>query len=303
MFKLGDRLLFATEKCTYGIKVADQIDPERKNPSLPHNVQQKIFDHGINSELLRNTLVLAKVMFRKEFLNIDLGRAMQFAFDALAELVAMDDAVQEFKAAEQAAIEKARQPPQHARSLTIPSVGNVQTHCKTVIQKADHFAAALLKIARLFYKGEQQMNWDDFRELAKTQYVEDDKFFQVLVMTTPFLKLVRNARDCLEHHLKGVVTTDFELQQDGTIAPPTIAIDFRQTSQERCPISWFMEETERALLSSFEMIVVHLCSKHIQPVAGMPIIVGLIPENLRAALQVRIAYGMYYQDGQFVPIG
>ncbi len=60
MFTLGDTLLFATEKCTYRLQVADQIDPDRKNPSLPHNVQQKIFDHGTGSELLCNTLLLAK---------------------------------------------------------------------------------------------------------------------------------------------------------------------------------------------------------------------------------------------------
>jgi hypothetical protein len=171
------------------------------------------------------------------------------------------------------------------------------------MQKADHFAGALLSIARLFYPDQNQMNWDDFHVLVKARYSDDDNFSKVLTLTTPLLKLVRNARDCLEHRNKGVTTTDFELQQDGTIAPPMIAIDFRQTSQERCPISWFMEQTAKALLNSFEMIVVHLCSKHVQPFAGMPIVVALLPENYQTARHVRFAYGMYYQDGQFVPIG
>jgi hypothetical protein len=82
MFALGGALLFITEKCTYRMQVADQIDPERKNPALPHNVTQKIFDHGISSEILCNTLLLARVMFRKEMLKIDIDRAMQLAFDA-----------------------------------------------------------------------------------------------------------------------------------------------------------------------------------------------------------------------------
>lgn len=124
-----------------------------------------------------------------------------------------------------------------------------------------------------------------------------------MAQTTPLLKLVRNTRDCLEHHREGVTTTDFRLEQNGTIAPPTIAVDFRQTSHDRCPVSWFMEVTQKALLDSFEMIVVHLCSKHVQPFAGCPIVVELLPENYRAASHVRFGYGMYYQDGQFAPIG
>jgi hypothetical protein len=87
IFTLDDGLLMITEKCTYRLRVADQIDPERKNPTLPHNFQQKLFDHGVNSELLCRTLLQAKVMFRKEFQTIDVRRAMQLSFDALSDLV------------------------------------------------------------------------------------------------------------------------------------------------------------------------------------------------------------------------
>jgi hypothetical protein len=100
-----------------------------------------------------------------------------------------------------------------------------------------------------------------------------------------------------------VTTTDFTLQQDGTIVPPTIAIDFRETQHDCCPIAWFMGETTTALVESFEMIVVHLCSRHVQPFAGLPIVVALLPESYQEAWHVRFGYGMYYQDGQFAPMG
>ena len=255
-----------------------------------------------SSQLLCNTLLLAKVMFRKEFLRLDLDRAMQLAFDALGELVAMDQAEQDFRAAERAALERVQQSPQQSRSLAIPSVGNVRAYCKTLMQKADHFAGALLGIVRLFYPDRRHMNWDDFEKIVKESYGEDDNFTKVVKLTKPLLQLVRNTRDCLEHRNAGVTTTDFALQQDGTLAPPTIMVDFRQTSQEHCPISRFMEETEKALLDSFEIVIVHLCSKHVQPFAGMPIVVALLPENYRTAWHVRFGYGMYYQDGQFAPV-
>lgn len=228
---------------------------------------------------------------------------MQLAFEALGELVAMHETTQDFQAAEQAALEKARGSPQQSRSLAVPSVGNVRTHCKTFIQKADHFAGALLGIVRLFYLDRRQMNWDDFEGLVRASYGENDNFTKLVALTKPLLQLVRNARDCMEHRNEGVTVIDFALEPDGTVAPATIAVNFRQTSQERCPISWFMQETERALLNSFEMIVAHLCSKHVQPFAGMPIVVALLPENYQAAWHVRFGYGMYNEDGQFAPIG
>jgi hypothetical protein len=304
MFTLGDGLLFITDKCTYRMRLADQIDPKRQNPDLPHNVQQKLFDHGKNSELVRNTLLLAKVMFRKECQpQLDIDRAMQLAFEALTELVSMDDTARSFKTAEQAALDKAQRSTSKGASLALPSIRNAKTSCKTFVQRADHFVRALLNIVRLFYPGPKGMNWDEFSELVKAHHGDDDNFYKVLALTTPLLKLVRNARDCLEHHNKGVTILDFQLEPDGTLAPPTIEIDFRKTSHERCPVSWFMEETAKALLNAFEMIVVHTCTKNVQPFAGMPIVVGLLSEELRAAWGVRFAYGMCYDNGQFVPMG
>jgi hypothetical protein len=51
------------------------------------------------------------------------------------------------------------------------------------------------------------------------------------------------------------------------------------------------------------MIVIHACSKHVQPFAGLPIVVGPLLDNYREAWGKRFAYGMYYDDGRFVPMG
>jgi hypothetical protein len=148
----GDRLLLITEKCIYAIQMADQIDPGRTNLNLPHTSQQKLFDHGVNSELLCRSLLHAKVMFRREFQLIAIERAMQLAFDVFSELAAMDEVARTFKAAEAAAIEKAQGLRRTDGSLALPAVGNVRAHCKTFAQRADHGAGALLDIVRLFYE-------------------------------------------------------------------------------------------------------------------------------------------------------
>ena len=103
-FPFNNGLLFITEKCTYRVQLADQIDPERKHPNLSPIFQQKIFDHGVSSEILCKTLLQAKVLFRKEFQIIDIETAMQFAFNAAESIIAMHDVKSDFCLAEQKAI-------------------------------------------------------------------------------------------------------------------------------------------------------------------------------------------------------
>jgi hypothetical protein len=306
LFKLNEELLLIiTEKFTYGLQVADQIDPDRTNPDLAPNFQQKLFDHGINSDLLCRTLLHAKVLFRKEFQSIDVEQAKQLAFDALSDLVAMQDAAEAFRSAEQAEIQRVEALEQKDRSQTLPAVGTVRSHCKGFMQKGDHCGSELLNIVRLFYPELKDKGWEQFHQLVEVHYGKCDNFYKVSELTTPLLLLIRNARNCLEHPAiaAGVKTVDFRPQADGTILPPSIEIDFRGSRHDLCPVSWLMEQTLTALVDAFEMITVHMCSKNIQPLAGLPLIIQPLSPKYKEAWRVRFAYGMYYQDGEFVPCG
>jgi hypothetical protein len=303
MLSLGKYLYLVTEKCTYRVQMADQVDPERKNSSLPPVFQKKLFDLGTDSELLRRTLMQARVLFRKEFLAIDHDKALELTLEALAELAALHEICKNFSSAEQAAIDKLEASPSKDRSLTIPSAGNVQVLCKTFAQKADHFAIKLMEIVRLFYLEQKGKNWDSFQAMAKDRYGDSDSFCELLNIAVPVLKLVRNTRDCLEHHLPGVVVRDFEPELTGQIAIPTIEVNFRGSSLERTGISSCMSQVATHLLDMFEMLAAHMSSKQMKPIAGMPMEVGLVPEEVKNAWLVRFAYGMYDQNGQFVPCG
>jgi len=303
-FKLHEELLLmVTEKCTYGVQVADQIDRERTNPSLPPQFQQKLFDYGTASVLLRRTLLHAKVMFRKEFQRIDVEQAMQLAYEAFSNLAAADEAAKVFKADEQAEIDRVQALERKDSSLTLPAVGNVRAHCKGFMQKADHFGGALLNIARLFYP-EFKGDWEQFHELIGKLYGTTDNFYKVSEITTPALLLVRNARNCLEHQTTahGVKTSDFKPLADGTIMPPAIEVDFRGSKQELCPISWLMEQIVANTADIFEMLTVHMCAKNIQVFAGLPMLIEPLPDQYKEAWHVRFAYGSYF-NSQFAPCG
>lgn len=305
MFPLNSKFLIVlSEKCTYRMQMADQVDPDRKNPKLPPVIQQKLFDYGTKSELLCRTLLQAKVMFRKEFQSADVSKALQISFDAVGYLVSMDEIAKEFTAIEQAAIDKAQKLVKRDASLTLPTVGNVREKCKSFFQKADHFAISLMEIVRLFYPEMIGKNWADFKEFIESKYGPDDNFNKLLGLASPYLSLIRNARDCFEHkNLTGAVVSDFELQVDGNISLPCIEIDFRKTSLKRCTVSSFMSSAIKEMETCFELIVVHLCSKSVKPFAGFSMVVGLLPEAAQRAWYVRFAYGAYDQHGTFNPCG
>ena len=125
-------------------------------------------------------MLQAKVLFRREFLSIDVDEAMRITLEAVSELAALHDVFESFAAAEEAAIEKADANPSRDASLTLPSVSNVQSQCKTFAQKADHFAAKLMELVRLFYPEQRGKNWGDFQTLAKRLYGDSDSFCEVL---------------------------------------------------------------------------------------------------------------------------
>jgi hypothetical protein len=304
MFELGRRLLMITDKCIYAVQMADQVDPGRTNAALPHNLQQKLFDHGVQSDLLCRSLLHAKVMFRKEFQKIDTAQAMQFSMDAFTELASMQASALAFKADENAAIEKAQRVENQDGSFVLPALGDVRGRCKTFAQHGDHAAGALLSIIRLFYPEMKGKNWDDFHALIERRHGKDDNYVKVLDCTVPFLKMIRNMRDCLDHqNVAGAVTRDFALEPNGQVWLPSVELDFRGSIVQRCSISDFMAESTNVLLDSFEMITLHMCAKHVEPFAGMPMTIAPLDDNYRQAWHVRFAYGSYYADGRFAPCG
>jgi hypothetical protein len=209
----------------------------------------------------------------------------------------MKAAALEFKELVDRAVAQAEECRRKDRSLVVPA-GHVETKCKTFAQKADHAGTALFAISKLFYPDAKWRGWQDFAEFVRTPFGEEDNFSKLTVITGPFLQRVRNMRDCLEHGniRNGVVMRDFAICADGTIAFPSIEIDFRGTKQPAVSIPDFMAEATEMLLQAFELTLAHLCGKNVQPFAGMPISVGLTAEDRRQNKHVRFTYGVYYQD-------
>jgi hypothetical protein len=306
VFVLNDGLLLATSKGLYEVKTADQIDPERKNPSIPHNLQRRILSLGTESELVGRTLLTAKTLFLEKFLppSVDVKNAMSLTFEVLKDIVAMNVEAVDFESVEKQEIEKATSRSSEPGSFTLPSMTDVETRCKTFFQKADHVEQALWDIVRIFYPTVQaKCHFEKLLELAQNQYGSDDDFPKFIGEALPFLLMVRNVRDCLDHrNAKGVILTNFFMRPDGTIDRPAIEVAFRGTKQPKVELALFLPEVVKSMLNAFETMIAFLCGKNPRSIGGLAVQVGFVSENRRRNKFVRYSFGAV-MNGEFVPIG
>lgn len=300
MLSLNERLLAVTERCTYEVQLADQIDPNRTNPNLPHNVRRKLFDYGVGSVALQKILVQAHALLKKDILKSDVERAVAFTFEAFNAFAALDSCRDEFAKLEGSAIETYSGTSQQSRSIGLPSVCNVEQYCLTFTQKAHHFGKALLSLSRHFYP--QVSNWDDLEVLVTKKYGPDDQFAELIRLIKPALLLILHLRDSLEHKNKGVVVRDFSMEIDGSIAPPTVELDFRKSKLPRCSVSSLMEELSEALPTYFQMMLVNLASKSVQSTAGLRTFVVELPDADQRARRVKFGYGIRMPNGEVLPL-
>ena len=119
----------------------------------------------------------------------------------------------------------------------------------------------------------------------------------------PFLKLLRNARNSIEHPKvdQRVEVFDITLQPDGNRAQPALKIIHPDTHQPSIAVVDFMAQCGEHLADTFELMLAFLFGFNVQPFAASgpsrP-----IPPDLQKAFGVRFGYGVYNGE-TVIPFG
>jgi len=303
IFPIGDDLYVVKERGVYEVKLADRIDPNRTNIAIP-NTHQRVLNYGSDASVVGRTLLTAKELFNPTYLpkNLDLTEALRLCFETLKDLAAMLDVAAALEQDQLAATRAVGHTHKEAGAVAIPAVGNIGARCKDFVQKADHSLQSLLGMVRVFYGKDAGRQWfEGFRKLISKRYRESDPFSQFLAGALPFLKGIRNARNCVEHpkDSQRIVTRDFFPQADGTILPPTIEIIHPDTPMRATPVSEFMNRTQGQLVTIVEQTIAFMCSKHVQPpLPAFPLQIVEWPEENRRQKHVRYSYGVYDANGR-----
>ena len=203
--KIRDALYVLKTKGIYEIKLADQIDPARTDPSIP-NTHQRVLSYGCESLFVSRTILTARRLFEQQYFpkEIDAERVVTLAFSTAKEFAAMQDIATAVSNAQSAAMHQTGITQHKERAMGLPALGDLHARAKNFIQVSDHAYKALFETTQVFFGDGYKKRWfETFAEFVVTKFGADDPFAKFIGAALPFLRFLRFMRDCVEHPGRG----------------------------------------------------------------------------------------------------
>ena len=286
------------EHAIYRVFLADEVDPDRTNLNTP-NGYQKIVSQGSNSKIVAQSFLTANVLFNSNQFDgdVDLKRVMDLSIVVMRELLAAHKIEIDFVNEHSNALAAFQQPKK--RSVALPSVEGLDERLKTFVQKIEHASQAIFAFTQQFY-GHTHKMWNGFELEVKKLYGDADEFSKFSGSIVPFMLFVRNLRNSIEHPkaAQHVIIKDFAITSDGTLTNPTMQLVHATTPQPEMEIQSMLPQVAGQVLEIFEVLMVHLASKHIAPFGAFEKAVGFLPpDQLPTDTKVRASYLIWFNDG------
>jgi hypothetical protein len=293
---MGDYLILIKERAIYQLDMADTVDPNRTNIGLPRMIPKLIIDKGTESPFVNKILLTAKSIFSPNFYNegYDHKRMIHLSLELLSEYALLIDEISDYKDQENKAADAYEKRKIEKSQFELPAILNLDSKCKTIFQKADHIEQTLMEVIIQFYPNQgltKQSHFPNFHAVLKRIYGEEDPFSGYIQKTVYFMKVVRELRNGLDHRLQMVKVVNFELQTDGSIISPTIALKHKEVEINRCSLSEFLMLVQDNLLSIIETTFAYLAAKNVKK-GGMPYQLREIPIERRRNQDVIYSFWM-----------
>jgi hypothetical protein len=306
MIPIGDTLYMVKGRGIYGVQLADKIDPQRTNAAIP-DIQQRILSIGSDDPLVARTLLTAHTLFTPTILGpaFDRERSMQLALDLLKDFAALENMRVDMEAADARARAAFENRDKSTGLLALPSINDLDARCDAFAQKAGHVVGLLEDIAKLFYGDELKSKWiDNLTKIAAERYGNDSFLSLYMANARPFLLLVLDMRNMIEHPNKDkyIRTNDYRLMPSGLIDPPYIEILRPGEEPQKATLTLLMKQLIDDLLSVSESLMAGFCTEAAQPVGGMDVHVVELPLDQRSNKNQRFYYGTLLGD-QIVRMG
>jgi len=303
MKSVGDRLLILKERAIYEMVFADTIDPDRTNINIPPTIHKLIIDKGTESEIVSRTLITAMTLFKPEYFtdSIDCNKILSLAIDLLSEIFLLEKEIEEYKTKEDEAVKEYEIRKTKKSSYKLPSIVNLESSCKTILQKADHIEQFLMEIIIRFYPSQgltKQSHFPKFHDVLTAKYGEKDSFVKYIGGIKYFMRVIRELRNGLDHRLQTITVKDFEIQKDNNIISPTIELKHKEVKLDRISLNEFLKITIENIISIIETTLAYLAGHNVKT-DGMPYQLREIPEDKRRNKFVRYCFWMPIGEGGY----
>lgn len=279
MVKVDDRLVCITRKNIREILMADDIDQERTNPKINHNVQN-VLPYGSDNEFVGRTFQQASLLFEEHALrgDIDSNKGLNISLSFLKEIISLNAIKIEYINKE-----KKINSSMDGKGF-VPTYPNLEQKVKSFILNTDHAIKSILELVQLFYPDIKNKGWDNnLYETIKVENGEQNEFTKFISNFKDFTGMIRKIRNAVEHKDENIILTikNYKLTPENIVEIPTISFKCEGYTLPETKVSVFMDLVAVNLLTIFESLMAHLCNLHTQEFAGDKRVVVFIPEDKR----------------------
>lgn len=257
----GNALYAIKEKGVYKIQLADDIDPQRTNPSIP-NLNQQILNVGYDNEIVGAILLTAKTLFDEKNATVKpfVASLFESCLTLTKQILELDEIVNvladEITQKETAMAQKSMQP----NAVIIPSVPGMDSKLHNIVSKADKAKNTLLAICRLQFTPDAtgKIKLDELEQKIVEAMSAEPQLATAWNGIFDRFKLIRNLRNVSEHPKENyrIALTDFKMQPDGKVNPPLVEIQHPETPIDPASVVSFSRFVRDMMLDNAETILV-----------------------------------------------
>lgn len=270
---IADSMYIFRDESVWKIQLADAIDPERTNSSIP-NAQKREIDIGLNSELVRRTVIQVDELVKPAELGSrgDRDKILTLALRSLHALRRLER-VRDALLAHEISAQKELKENGRSRAFTIPSYADLSEIWSTALESAETVRKCCREIAFAFYPNcARKETWLDslFGLIRENISSSSEDFRESYDEIDQVLALVRWIRNRVEHptEFEFITISDYRLSKDGHVDVPLIRLTGHKKFSGEITIAHIVRELQQGLLYCFESILVLCCLSYLRRDGG-----------------------------------
>jgi hypothetical protein len=257
----GNALYVIKEEGVYQVKTADDIDPERLNPHIPHQNQQ-VLPAGYNHKIVGKILLTAKTLFDKHNATVEPFVAALFENSIVLtrQILELDAMVRELTDEITRKENELEEKPFEPNAVCLPTISGMDTKVHNILSKADKAKNTIIDLFRLqFMPGiKKRPLLEELDKAVEKAFETEPQLIEGWKANAQYFKLIRNARNASEHpdEHKEVAISDFAMWPDGKIYPPLVELKHKDTPIRLLPLAEFLDFIRNTMLEQAEYALV-----------------------------------------------
>ncbi|AKH41646.1 hypothetical protein WYH_00589 [Croceibacterium atlanticum] len=261
-------MYFLAENGLTSAVMADQIDPKRTNPNIPHVVHHIELGYGAKQRFMRKTVGVAFELADETYLpeHVDAEALLVLAIEIAASLASVMEVVDELSSHQ--AETRVKGEAGQLSAAYVPRTPNLKGKVRQSLAALRDVEVAIKKTTAQFYpKDAAKDPWDKKLKPAMLEkYGNDEGFEEFVGCAWSVMECIADHRHAMIHQdgEKSVTIYDYELDASGAFVAPTIEIAHPRNPFPRHDIGQFLKTQLEHIAEVYEALLGYMCDLNVR---------------------------------------